>query len=423
MERVKMEEMRVSTPRLWPVKYIVWIVVILAASLGVFFILLRPPANDIMLMAAFLSVTAAVSALAGYGAYRLGWVDRSPTIRWSLLGGYALASVLTFLNVWILANLMFTSDHDLMLGTVLLLFAGGMAMALGYILSTALASRIQLLDAAAQRIAGGDLEVRIPVEGRDEIAKLAGSFNRMAAQLQAGAEKQQEVENLRRDLIAWVGHDLQTPLASIRAIVEALADGVVDDPETVQRYLMTAQKEIRALSNLIDDLFQMAQLDAGGVPLNCEDNSLSDLVSDTLESFSELANRREIQLEGSVADGIDPVYMDAPLVGRALNNLLSNALRYTPQGGTIGVTVGKSGEAVLTEIWNTGEGIREEDLPYIFERFYRGEKSRSRTTGGSGLGLAITKGIVEAHGGEIGVESREGRTCFSFTLPPKGFDH
>jgi signal transduction histidine kinase len=416
-----MEEMRVATPASWPVKYIVWIVVILAASLGVFFVLLRPPANDIMLMAAFLSVTAAASALAGYGAYRLGWVDRSPTIRWSLLGGYALASVLTFLNVWILANLMFTSHHDLMLATVLLLFAGGMAMALGYILSTALTSRIQLLDRAARRIASGDLEVRTPVRGQDEIAKLAVTFNQMAAQLQAGAEKQQELENLRRDLIAWVGHDLQTPLASIQAIVEALADGVVEDPETVQRYLITAQKEIRSLSNLIDDLFQMAQLDAGGVPLNCEYNSISDLISDTLESFSELANRRDIHLEGSVADGIDPVYMDAPLIGRALNNLLSNALRYTPEGGTIGVTVGKTGEAVMTEICNSGEGIREEDLPYIFERFYRGEKSRSRTTGGSGLGLAITKGIVEAHGGEIRVENVEGRTCFSFSLPLKEF--
>jgi hypothetical protein len=135
LERVKMEEMRVATPRFWPVKYVVWIVVILAGSLAVFFVLLRPPANDIMLMAAFLSVTAAMSALAGYGAYRLGWVDRSPTIRWSLLGGYALASILTFLNVWILASLMFTNHHDLMLATVLLLFAGGMAMALGYILS------------------------------------------------------------------------------------------------------------------------------------------------------------------------------------------------------------------------------------------------------------------------------------------------
>jgi signal transduction histidine kinase len=416
-----MEEMRVATPASWPVKYIVWIVVILAASLAVFFVLMRPPANDIVLMAVFLSVTAAVSALAGYGAYRLGWVDRSPTIRWSLLGGYALASVLTFLNVWILANLMFTSHHDLMLATVLLLFAGGMAMALGYILSTALTGRIQLLDGAARRIAGGDLEVRIPAKGRDEIAKLAVSFNQMAAQLQVGAEKQQELENLRRDLIAWVGHDLQTPLASIRAIVEALADGVVDDPEMEHRYLITAQKEIRSLSNLIDDLFQMAQLDAGGVPLNCEYNSISDLISDTLESFSELASRRDIHMEGSVADGIDPVYMDAPLIGRALNNLLSNALRYTPEAGTIRVTVKKSDKAVLTEICNTGEGIRDEDLPHIFERFYRGEKSRSRTTGGSGLGLAITKGIVEAHGGEIGVENLEGRTCFSFSLPLKEF--
>jgi signal transduction histidine kinase len=416
-----MEQMRVARRELWPVKYIVWIVLILAVSLVVFFVLMQPPVNDIMLMAVFLSVTAAVSALAGYGAYRLGWVDRSPTIRWSLLAGYALASVLTFLNVWILANLMFTSEHDLLLATVLLLFAGGMAMALGYILSTALASRIQLLDSAARRIAKGDLEVRIPAKGQDEIAELALSFNQMAAQLQDGAEKQQEVEGLRRDLIAWVGHDLQTPLASIRAIVEALADGVVDDPETEHRYLITAQKEIRSLSNLIDDLFQMAQLDAGGVPLSCEYNSISDLVSDTLESFSELASRGGIHMEGSVADGIDPVYMDAPLIGRALNNLLSNALRYTPEGGTIQVSVSKSEEAVLTEICNTGEGIRDEDLPHIFERFYRGEKSRSRTTGGSGLGLAITKGIVEAHGGEIEVKSVEGQTCFSFTLPLKGF--
>lgn len=400
-----------------PARYLTWVVVILAVSLAAFFILMRPPLSDIGLMALFLSVTAAISALAGYAAYRVGWVDRSPSIHWSLLAGYALASILTFVNVWVTANLMFASQHDLTLATVLLIFAGGMAMALGYILSTAITTRIKQLERAAHRIAAGDLEVRIPDGGQDEVSQLARSFNQMAAQLQIAKDKQEEVENLRRDLIAWVGHDLQTPLASIRAIVEALADGIVEEPADVQRYLGTAQKEIRALSNLIDDLFQMAQLDAGGVPLNCEFNSLSDLLSDTLETFSELAKRQDVHIHGRVAPGVDPVYMDAPLVGRVLTNMLTNALRHTPEGGSIRVSVSLDDNWVHAQISNTGEPIPEQDLPHIFDRFYRGEKSRSRATGGSGLGLAIARGIIEAHGGHIGAHSGPDETRFYFTLP------
>ena len=128
---------------------------------------------------------------------------------------------------------------------------------------------------------------------------------------------------MRRDLIAWVSHDLQTPLASVRAIIEALADGMVDDPETVQRYLRTAQKDIGALSMLIDDLFQMAQIDAGGLKLEINDNSISDLISDTLESFSELAQRQGVHLEGRIDPGLDIVRMDAPRIGRVLNNLVT----------------------------------------------------------------------------------------------------
>jgi signal transduction histidine kinase len=314
-----------------PLRYLLGIILILAISLVVFFLVMQPPAADVELMAGFLSITAVISALAGYGSYRLGWIHRSPTIRWTLLGGYALSSVLTFLNVWVTARLMFTNLHDLLLATVLLLFAGGIAMALGYFLSSALTDRIRGLDQAAQSIASGNLAVRIPVQGRDEMAVLADTFNQMAAQLQATAQKKKELEALRRDLIA--GHDLQTPLASIRAIVEALADGVVDDPETIQRYLRTAQRDIQALSELIDDLFQMSQIDAGGLQLDLEYNSLSDLISDTLESFSELALRKGVVLKGSVAAGIDPVFMDARRIGRVLSNLIRNALRHTPEGG------------------------------------------------------------------------------------------
>ena len=400
-----------------PLQFVLGVLLILALSLVAFSLVMRPPMNEVWLMALFLTITALISVLVGYGSYRLGWMDRSPTIRWTLLGGYALASVLTFVNVWLTAKLMFASQHDLLLATVLLLFAGGMAMALGYFLSSTLTNRLRTLDEAAQAIAAGDLEVRIPVTGRDEMAVLARTFNQMAAQLQQADRKQQELETLRRDLIAWAGHDLQTPLASVRAIIEALADGVVEDPESVQRYLRTAQKNIQSLSALIDDLFQISQLDAGGLPLDRADNSLSDLISDTLESFTQLADRQGVHLEGDVAAGVDPVYMDAQRIGRVLNNLVSNALHHTPEGGLVAVRALPSLQGVFVEIKDTGQGIPPEDLPHVFDRFYRGEKSRSRTTGGAGLGLAIAKGIVEAHGGQIDVESAPQQTRFFFTLP------
>ena len=249
------------------------------------------------------------------------------------------------------------------------------------------------------------------MSGRDELAGLAESFNSMSARLEA-AEKE------RLDLIAWVGHDLQTPLASVRAILEALRDGVVTEPETVNRYLSTAQRDVQSLSALIDDLFQMAQLDAGGLPLERAPASLADLISDTLESFSEMARTRGVHLEGNAAPEVDPLFMDTRRIGRALNNLIANALRHTPSGGRVTVSAVRLDDRVEVSIRDTGEGIPAEDLPHIFERFYRGEKSRSRETGGAGLGLAIARSIIEAHGGNIRAASEPGNgSQFTFTIP------
>jgi signal transduction histidine kinase len=399
-------------------RFIAGIFLIVALSLGVFYLLMSPPLNDLRLMATFLGITALVSALVGYGAYKLGWLSLSPTLRWSLLGGYALSSLLTFFNVWFSAQMMFASQHDLLLAIVLLIFASGMAMVLGYFLSSAITNRINTLKDAAEKLAEGNLQTRVPANGRDEVSALARTFNQMAEQLEAVDKKQRELERLRTDLIAWVGHDLQTPLASMRAILEALEDGVVDDPQTVKRYLGTARRDVRSLSVLIDDLFQMAQLDTGGMPLDCAESFLADLISDTLESFSELAQRRGVNLSGSVAPGVDPVTMDTQRIGRVLNNLIGNALRHTPAEGCVDVHARRTASGVEVCVSDTGEGIRAEDLPHVFESFYRGEKSRSRSTGGAGLGLAISRGIVQAHGGEINVQSETGRgSQFTFTLP------
>ena len=401
-----------------PLLFIGGVTLTMGLTLAVFYRLMRPPLQEVGALAAYLSITAGVSIAAGYGAYRLGWINRSRRLSWTLLGGYALSSILTFLNVWLTAVLMFLNQHDLLLATVLLLFAGGIATSLGYFLSAGLTDRIVRLNQAASEVARGHLDVRVATTGRDEMAALAHTFNDMATQLETTAQKQRELDRLRRDLVAWIGHDLRTPLTSIRVILEALADGVVEDPTAVERYLQTAQHEIQSLSLLLDDLFEMAQIDAGGLKLERHPNSLCDLISDTVEAFSALAMRQEVILEGSASPDVDPVPMDVQKIGRVLNNLLANALRHTPAGGTVQIGATTTADSVLIEVCDTGEGIDAEDLPRVFEQFYRGEESRSRATGGAGLGLAIACGIVEAHGGRIGAESTAGeRTRVWFSLP------
>lgn len=399
-------------------RFIAGVLLIFIISLAIFNMMMAPPMYELGLMALFLGITSLVSALAGYAAYRFGWLTLSPALRWSLLGVYALSSLLTFFNVWFSAQMMFASQHDLLLAIVLLVFAGGMAMALGYFLSSTITDRVNQLKGAAEKLAEGDLKTRVPVHGRDEVAMLAKTFNQMAEQLEVADAKQREMEKMRSELLAWVGHDLQTPLASIRAILEALEDGVVEDPETIKRYLNTAQRDVRSLSALIDDLFQMAQLNAGGFQLERANSSLADLISDTLESFAELAARQSIKLAGSVDPQVDPVNMDTRRIGRVLNNLIGNAIRHTPADGEIKVTARRTNRGVEVSVADSGEGIRPEDLPHIFDGFYRGEKSRSRSTGGAGLGLAISRGIVQAHGGDIHVESQAGQgSRFTFHIP------
>ena len=399
-------------------RFLLGLLLILLASLALFYGLMHPALGDLALMTTFLLIAAVIAAAVGYLAYRLRWIDRSPSLRVSLLAVNVLAIGLAFASVWATARLMFASEHDLLLATILLIFAAGMAAVLGAFLSSGVIERIRALETAAHRIERGELTARAAVQGSDELAALGEAFNRMAAQLEAAAARQAELERMRRDLVAWAGHDLQTPLASIRAILEAVADGVVEDPATLQRYLQTAQRNIRDLSHLIDDLFEVAHLQAGSFRLHLETSSLNDLISDTVEGFSGEITDRGIHLEGRVAPGVDPVLLDPARIGRVLGNLLANAIRHTPDGGQIAIEATGGPAEVRISVRDNGEGIAQEDLPHVFESFYRGEKSRGRASGGSGLGLAIARGFVEAHGGVITAESPPGQGCTVwFTLP------
>jgi signal transduction histidine kinase len=193
---------------------------------------------------------------------------------------------------------------------------------------------------------------------------------------------------------------------------------VVDDSAAVERYLQAARHHIRSLTRLLDDLFELTQIEVGGMRLERNSSSIRDLISDTIEAFSALASRQGVQLEGSTDAEIDPVFVDLPKIERVLANLINNALQHTPAGGVVHVSASEVSEGVRVEVRDTGEGIRGEDLSHVFERFYRGEEDRRRQEDGAGLGLAIAKGIVEAHGGTIAIESAVGEgTRVWFTLP------
>ena len=199
-------------------------------ALLVFALLMRPPEQDFVAMSALLGMMAPISVGVGVAAARLGWMRRSPKLAWTLMGGYLLAAVLTFLNVLFSARLMFLNRHDLLLASVLLVFAGIIAASLGYLLSGGVVAAVARLNRAAGEVAAGDLDVLVPVDGSDEVAALAASFNEMTRRLREAEAERVEVETARRDLLTAVGHDLRTPLASARVILEALSDGVVDDP-------------------------------------------------------------------------------------------------------------------------------------------------------------------------------------------------
>jgi signal transduction histidine kinase len=259
----------------------------------------------------------------------------------------------------------------------------------------------------------------VPVTGRDEVAQVSLAFNEMADQLQQAERQREELEVLRRDFIAWTSHDLRTPLTSIRALIEALYDGVVSDTETVQRYYRTIRADVVAMNDLIDDLFELAQLNAGGLALEMSTHSLGDLISDSLESFQLLAESRSISLQGEVSADIDPVIMNASKIGRVLANLISNAMHHAPTaGGLISVKAWRNVHGVSVTVQDNGPGFSEADLPRVFEKFYRGEQARSRETGGAGLGLAIAHAVVEAHDGRMWAENApEGGALVGFFLP------
>lgn len=387
-------------------------------ALGAYAALATSSTPGVDLVALILLASAALSFVVGLLAYRLSWLRRSPRILWTILAGYAFVGVITLLGVLVTALMMFISTDDVRLVAALMLFGVGIAVSFGYLLSTGLSREARRLVTATDQVAQGRFETRIEPRGRDEMAGLARAFNDMTEALADAAEKQRAVERMRLDLVAWAGHDLRTPLTSVTVIVEALADGLVTDPETAERYLQTAKRDLRILSLLIDDLSLLAQIDAGGLHLTRHVGSLGDLLSEVADSFSLQAQQKSVHMLKKIDEPLEPSSFDTLQIRRALTNLLDNAMRHAPEKGTVQVKAASTAEGNVIQVWNDGPSIDPRDLPHLFDRFYRSDKSRGRTTGRAGLGLAIAKAIVEAHEGTITVLSEPDLgTRFTVTLP------
>ena len=389
----------------------------LTVALAVAFLIFGMGGRDIGLITVYLLLSGSISLALGFGASQLG-LRSSIGIRYKMALAGVLGSVVALVNILVTALLMFFSTHDLTLLVVLTLFSLIVSLFFSFAVARSITSSIEKLSEGALQLADGDLSARLSAPSKDEVAGLANALNTMAEELEKSFRRQRELEQARKDLIASVSHDLRTPLASMRAMVEAINDGVVSDQATILRYASTLKSEVEHLSTLIDDLFELSRLDSGTIELQLKPSSIEEILDSSLDGMKAQISGRSLNLQSKLEGDIEPVLVDPHKIQRVLYNLIQNAIRHTPADGTIVIEAQDTGQMVRIDVADTGQGIPANDLDKVFDRFYRGEKSRSREYGGTGLGLAIARGIVESHGGRIWVESRPGTgSRFSFSLP------
>jgi signal transduction histidine kinase len=349
-------------------------------------------------LAAIVAVATLAVGLAGALALRL-----LPTVRLQLAGLALLAVTLPLAAVFLSGWAMFHMGDDV---KILAVAAASASVAVGgaLLLARSISKGVDRLRASSRALAAGDLNARAPEDGPAEIAELAASFNAMAADLS-------RLFDARRELVAWASHDLRTPIASLQAMIEAIEDGLVEP----DHYVPALQQQVRTLALLVDDLFELARIDAGALTLELRDSEVTGLVKECVRGLAADAASRHIRLE-TRADRAVRARCEPEKVQRILFNLVTNALRHTPSDGSVAVLVEPRDEEVQVTVEDTGEGLDAEAERRMFERFWRSDRARSAD--GAGLGLAIARGLVEAHGGRIWAEQRRGGGArVSFTLP------
>ncbi|HYA91532.1 MAG TPA: ATP-binding protein [Thermodesulfobacteriota bacterium] len=306
-----------------------------------------------------------------------------------------------------------TSSQQMFLSAVhrYLIWASLAALFLAVVLSILLMRKVlrplRQMTTIAQKISSGDYSDRVPFVSGDEVGQLASSFNRMADSLRL-------IEGLRKTLMIDVAHELRTPLTNIRGYLEALTDGVA---APTKETFDSLQEETMRLIHLVEDVLRLAKADAARMDLHKTDTRMEGLILQELDIFRPQFDSKKISIETQFSKGSDRVLADRDKIAQVVTNLLQNAYQYTPTGGFVRISTEQSPREFRVVLANTGGELSQNDLPFIFERFYRGEKSRSREHGGAGIGLAIVKELIEAHDGHVGAEISGKETRIWFSIP------
>jgi signal transduction histidine kinase len=390
-------------------------VVLIVIGMGVFEVTMRPSLSDRLGALVLFGLMAAGIAAAANVLPRLARRLSSLKITVVVLGATSLLILVMALVV--AGRQMFISAHDLSLLMVLMGFGVVASLAFGLTVSGPLTEDLDRIGSTSSAIAGGDLAARTGVQRLDEAGRLAHDVDLMAHALQAAENARTREEQARRALFAAVGHDLRTPLASMRAAVEALQDGLTDEPE---RFLASLVADVDALGHLVDDIFLMARLESGDIELPADIIDLTEIVDEAMEVLRPLASARDVSTRLAADDRV--LAIGAPeAVARVVRNLLDNAVRHSPEGGEVVIHVG-DGDVARCTVIDEGAGFSEEFVGRAFNRFTRDDASRARKAGGAGLGLAIARSYVLALGGDIAAASGPGGRV-SFWLPsPRGKD-
>jgi signal transduction histidine kinase len=328
------------------------------------------------------------------------------TVHARLVGLALLCVVLPLAAVLLSGVAMFHMGADV----VVLAVAGAsslVAVGAALLVTRSITIPLDRLQGAATTLAGGDFAAAAPDDGPAELAEVGRAFNEMAHTLE-------ELFDARRQLVAWASHDLRTPLASLQAMLEALEDGIAP----AEQYLPAMREQVGTLGRLVDDLFELAQIDSGALTLELHDAEVGTLVASCVRGLEAEAAARRVRLDTRLAEDIPEVRIASDKVERVLLNLVTNALRHTPSDGAVAVIVQPRGGEIEFAVEDTGDGLAEGIEERMFDRFWRGDAARSGGRGNAGLGLAIARGLVEAHGGRIWAENRPGGGArVAFTLP------
>ncbi|MCD9873075.1 sensor histidine kinase [Streptomyces guryensis] len=362
-----------------------------------------------LLIALFAFLGAAAAGLLG-ACVLLLIRRRSLALHLGVVAAVAVTAMLA--GTLAVAQAMFLSGHDLKVVTTVVAMAAVVSLATALLLGRWVAARSRALTLAARSFGdGGDFTSPVG-PATAELAALSRELEATGAKLAESRERERALESSRRELVAWISHDLRTPLAGLRAMSEALEDGVAADPG---RYLRQIRTEVERLNDMVGDLFELSRIHAGSLALSPSRISLYDLVGDALAGADPLAREYGVRLVGDRVEPL-PVEVDGKEMSRVLGNLLVNAIRRTPADGTVAIAAERSPDGVVVSVTDACGGIPEEDLPRVFDTGWRGTHARTPPAG-AGLGLAIVRGIVEAHQGRASVRNIPGGCRFEVTLP------